>query len=119
MTASYAGRSPMMGERESVSGIWSLPSDRLTIRPVLYASNYEKQERDQAHGHLLRPDGRPARVRRDDLLRHQAGDGEFDPELLAGPAYDRLRGAGPPRRRRLPLRETGGGGPPPPHLRAD
>src|SRR5215213_5441449 len=118
MTASYAGRSPMMGERESVSDIWSLPSI-VTIRPVLYASNYEKQERDQAHRYLLRPDGRPARVRRDDLLRHQAGDGELDPELLAGPAYDRLRGAGPARRRGLPRRQAGGGRPPPAHLRAD
>src|SRR4051812_2308336 len=91
MTASYAGRSPMMGERESVLGIWGLPSDRWTIRAVLYAPNYEKQvERDQAHRHLLCPNGCPARVRRDDLLRHQAGDGDLDPELLAGPSHDRL-----------------------------
>src|SRR3982751_3423702 len=33
MTASYAGRSPMMGERESVPDIWGLPSDRLTFVP--------------------------------------------------------------------------------------
>ena len=45
--------------------------------------------------------------------------GELDPELLAGPPHDRLRGAGAPRRGRLPLGRAGGGGPAPPRLLAD
>src|SRR4029078_7594883 len=102
-------RSSMMGLGELSSDILGLRLVDYIIRPVLYATNYEKQERDQAHRYLLRLGCRPARVRRDDLLRHQAGDGELDPELLAGPPHDRLRGAGSARRRRLPLREAGGG----------
>src|SRR4029077_15611065 len=66
----------------------------ITVRPVLYDTNYEKQvKRDQAHWHLLRR-ARPARrVRGDDFLRHQTSDGDLDPELLARSSHHRLRGA--------------------------
>src|SRR4029077_13719496 len=82
------------------------------VRTQSCVPNYETQA-DSPHHHLLRP-SRPARpARRGDLLRHQAGAGEIDRELLARPTHHRLRGAGAAGRGRLPLAPPGERRPPP------